>query len=220
MDDLNSLVKNPVVYYIKKNKRPFVLGLSLLIFNNFIDCLTPLVLKKAIDYLAGGVYEQHELWQLSLMFFSIMGSLAITRYGWRVLWGHFHTSSAEDLRNRIFNYFTVLGPKFFNKSSIGELMSLITNDVQSFRNGIGPGLLILVDGISLISIIIPMMLYVDKDWTWKCLILMPLVPFMINFIMKRIWITYKQQQDRLSEMTGYTQEIISGVRTIKTFSQE
>lgn len=220
MDDLNSLLKSPVIYYIKKNKRPFFIGLSLLIFNNFIDCLTPLVLKLAIDYLAQGIYQSSELIKISVMFFAIMGTLAITRYGWRVFWGQFHTLSAEDLRNRIFNHFTVLGPKFFNKNPIGELMSLITNDVQSFRTGIGPGLLILVDGASLIAILIPMMIYVDKDWTWKCLILMPLVPFIINFIMKKIWQNYKVQQDRLSEMTGYTQEIISGIRTIKTFSQE
>jgi ATP-binding cassette subfamily B multidrug efflux pump len=220
MDDLDLLLKNPVIYYIKKNKRPFFVGLSLLVFNNFIDCLTPIVLKMAIDYLAKGIYQPVEIFKISGMFFSIMATLAITRYGWRVFWGQFHTLSAEDLRNRIFNQFTVLGPKFFNKNPIGELMSLITNDVQSFRNGIGPGLLILVDGISLIAIIVPMMIYVDFGWTWKCLILMPLVPFIISFIMKKIWHNYKDQQDRLSEMTGYTQEIISGIRTIKTFSQE
>lgn len=220
MDDLDLLLKKPVIYYVKKNKRPFFVGLSLLVFNNFIDCLTPIVLKMAIDYLAKGIYQPFEIFKISGMFFSIMATLAITRYGWRVFWGQFHTLSAEDLRNRIFNQFTILGPKFFNKNPIGELMSLITNDVQSFRNGIGPGLLILVDGISLIAIIVPMMIYVDFDWTWKCLILMPFVPFIINFIMKKIWHNYKDQQDCLSEMTGYTQEIISGIRTIKTFSQE
>lgn len=219
-DDLNFLLKNPILFYIQKNKRPFFIGLMLLVLNNFVDCLTPLVLMRAIEYLTQGQFDSLETAKISGMFFMIMLTLAATRYGWRVYWGQFHTYSAEDLRNRIFNQFTVMGPKFFNKNPIGELMSLITNDVQSFRNGIGPGLLILVDGVSLIAIIIPMMIYLDWGWTWKSLILMPLVPFVINFIMKKVWSRYKTQQDRLSEMTGYTQEIIAGVRTIKTFSQE
>lgn len=220
MDDLNLLLKNPIIFYIRKNKRPFFLGLSLLVFNNFIDCLTPLVLKKAIDYLTEGIFSPEQTVIITLQFFTVMATLAATRYGWRVLWGYFHTNSAEDLRNRIFNHFTVLGPKFFNKNPIGELMSLITNDVQSFRNGIGPGLLVLVDGISLIAIILPMMMYLDLSWTWKSLLLLPLVPFVVHFIMKKIWTHFKNQQDKLSAMTGYTQEIIAGIRTIKTFAQE
>lgn len=220
MDDLNSLLKNPILFYIRKNKRPFFLGLSLLIFNNFVDCLTPLVLKEAVEYLSEGVFSQAQTLSIAAQFFVVMGTLAATRYGWRVWWGYFHTNSAEDLRNRVFNHFTILGPKFFNKNPIGELMSLITNDVQSFRNGIGPGLLILVDGVSLIAIILPMMMYLDLSWTWKSLLLLPLVPFVVHFIMKKIWSHYKNQQDKLSKMTGYTQEIIAGIRTIKTFAQE
>lgn len=220
MDDLSSLLKRPILFYIKKNKRPFFLGLSLLVFNNFVDCLTPLVLKQAVDYLSAGIISQEKTLNIALQFFAVMATLAATRYGWRVLWGYFHTNSAEDLRNRVFNHFTVLGPKFFNKNPIGELMSLITNDVQSFRNGIGPGLLVLVDGISLIAIILPMMIYLDFSWTWKSLLLLPLVPFVIHYIMKKIWFNFKNQQDKLSLMTGYTQEIISGIRTIKTFAQE
>lgn len=220
MDDLSSLLKRPILFYIKKNKRPFFLGLSLLVFNNFVDCLTPLVLKQAVDYLSAGIISQEKTLNIALQFFGVMATLAATRYGWRVLWGYFHTNSAEDLRNRVFNHFTVLGPKFFNKNPIGELMSLITNDVQSFRNGIGPGLLVLVDGISLIAIILPMMIYLDFSWTWKSLLLLPLVPFVIHYIMKKIWFNFKNQQDKLSLMTGYTQEIISGIRTIKTFAQE
>lgn len=220
MDDLSSLLKRPIIFYIKKNKRPFFLGLTLLVFNNFVDCLTPLVLKQAVDYLSAGIITQEKTLNIALQFFVVMATLAATRYGWRVLWGYFHTNSAEDLRNRVFNHFTVLGPKFFNKNPIGELMSLITNDVQSFRNGIGPGLLVLVDGISLIAIILPMMIYLDFSWTWKSLLLLPLVPFVIHYIMKKIWLNFKNQQDKLSLMTGYTQEIISGIRTIKTFAQE
>lgn len=220
MDDLSSLLKRPILFYIRKNKRPFFLGLSLLVFNNFVDCLTPLVLKQAVDYLSAGIISHEKTLNIALQFFAVMATLAATRYGWRVLWGYFHTNSAEDLRNRVFNHFTVLGPKFFNKNPIGELMSLITNDVQSFRNGIGPGLLVLVDGISLIAIILPMMIYLDFSWTWKSLLLLPLVPFVIHFIMKKIWFNFKNQQDKLSLMTGYTQEIISGIRTIKTFAQE
>ena len=214
------LLQSPLWFYISQNKRPFFVGLTLLVFNNFVDCLTPLVLKIAIDYLTAGIYDQTEIVRISAMFFGVIGTLALTRYGWRVIWGRFHTLSAEDLRNRIFNHYTVLGPQFFTQSSIGQMMSLITNDVQSFRNGIGPGLLTLVDGTSLLIILIPMMIFIDWSWTWKCLLLMPLVPFLINFIMRQIWKNFKIQQERLSEMTGYTQELISGIRTIKTFAQE
>lgn len=216
----DKLLSQPLRYFIFKNKKSFSIGLILLLLTNALDSATPLVLKMAIDTISAGNFESTQLLKTAGLFFALMFMLAITRYGWRVFWSDYHTSAADELRNKIFHHYSQMGPRFYTKNSVGEMMSLITNDVQFFRNGIGPGLLILIDGISLIIMIVPAMLFLSPSWTWKCLIFIAIVPFFIHAITKRIGALSKEQQALLARLTSFTQELVSGVKIIKIFSME
>ncbi len=190
-----------------------------LILTNTIDGLYPLVLKKGIDQIAEKV-AIHEIFTTAVWFFLMMSGLAVTRFCWRTFFGKYHTMAAEDLRNRLFQHLGQMGPNFFQKNSVGELMSLITNDVQSFRQGIGSGVLVLVDAVTIVCVVLPLMLYMNVGWTLKTLVFLPLVPFIIWRLTKLIFINYKIQQDDLSELSGVSQEMIAGIRVIKSFAQE
>lgn len=214
------LLHSPLRYFIFKNRKSFGIGLALLFVTNAVDSATPLVLKVAIDTISAGNFESAELLKTAGLFFALMFMLASTRYGWRIFWSDYHTSAADELRNRVFHQYSQMGPRFYTKNSVGEMMSLITNDVQFFRNGIGPGLLILIDGISLIIMIVPAMIYLSPSWTWKSLIFIAIVPFFIHAITKRIGMLSKEQQGMLARLTSFTQELVAGVKIIKIFSME
>ncbi|MGZ6444118.1 MAG: ABC transporter ATP-binding protein [Bdellovibrio sp.] len=190
-----------------------------LIVTNALDGVYPLIMKIAIDQIETKV-PLNNIAKTCFMFFAIMAGLALSRYSWRKYFGHFHTYAAEHLRQKLFKHVTSLGPNFFHKNQVGELMSLLTNDVQSFRQAIGPGLLILADGIIIIIIVLPIMISMSWSWTWKTLIFLPLVPFLIWKVMQKIHTNYKIQQDRFSELTGLAQETVGGIRVIKSFAQE
>ncbi len=213
------MLGNPIWFYIKTNKRPFIIGLSFLFVTNLLDSLYPLVLKQAIDLIVAK-QSFESIFHVAILFFVLMSTLAVTRYYWRVFFGRYHTLAAEDLRNRIFQHITKMSPQFFSKNPVGELMSLITNDVQSFRQGIGSGILVLVDATTLVCFILPLMLKLNWYWTVCCLVFVPVVPFLIQKITNLIFKYYKEQQDSLSALSGVAQEIIAGIRVIKSFAQE
>ena len=213
------LFKRPLWFYIKNNPRAFSLGMIFLLATNILDGVYPLILKAAIDQ----IESQSPLSALGkscIALLAVMTGLAATRYGWRVHFGRFHTYAAEHIRQKIFRHLTTLGPNFFQRNQVGELMSLLTNDVQSFRQAIGPGLLILADGIIIIAVVLPIMASLSWSWTWKTLVFLPLVPFLIWKVMRLIHANYRIQQDRFSELTGVAQETVGGIRVIKSFSQE
>lgn len=212
-------LNKPLLHFIKTNPRAFSLGMLFLIITNSLDGIYPLIMKRAIDEIEAQA-SLAQIGRTSLLFFILMAGLAFTRYGWRVHFGRFHTFAAEQVRQNIFSHMTKLGPNFFHKNQVGELMSLVTNDVQSFRQAIGPGLLILADGIIIIAVVLPIMISMSWEWTWKTLIFLPLVPFLIWKVMRLIHSNYKTQQDRFSELTGLSQETVGGIRVIKSFAQE
>ncbi len=211
--------ERPFRYYIKTHRRPFLIGMGALLATNVMDALPPLILKRGIDQVLEGA-QLSELAITTGLFFFVIGGVALFRYGWRIFFGRFHHVVAEDLRGRIFEKFTILGPSFFQRNPVGQLMSLISNDVNSFRMAIGPGFLVLFDAFFVIAIVLPLMLSLSVSWTWKTLVLLPLIPFVINRVEKTMNERYRLQQDRFSEVSGVTQEIISGIRVIKSYGQE
>jgi ATP-binding cassette subfamily B protein len=190
----------------------------LLIITNILDASWPMLLKIAIDQ----VQAQERFTDLSktvMFYFSILFCLAWTRYGWRSTYGSFHTWAQEDVRQGLFAHIMGLGARFFQKSPVGEVLSTLTNDVQAFRQGIGPGVLMLADAIIIICSVVPAMLYLNSSWTIRVLVFVPFVPFLIWKVMKLIHYYYKIQQDYFSELTGICQETIGGIRVIKSFVQ-
>jgi ATP-binding cassette subfamily B multidrug efflux pump len=213
------LLQNPLWYYIKKFRKSFSLGMFYLLVTNILDAIYPLFLAMIIDRVAAKLGFVSLLGPLAA-FLATMAGLAVSRYLWRVYFGNYHTHAAEDLRNLLMAHLLKLTPGFYQRNQLGELMSLIVNDVQSFRQSIGSAVLILVDGAVMVAIILPIMLMMNAEWTWKTLIFLPVVPLMINALMKAIYKKSKEVQDNLSELSGFSQESVTGIRVIKGFAVE
>jgi len=212
------LRQHPFRFYFRHDRPNFARGVIALFFTNLLDSLTPLTLMLAIDAIKVG--DRIGLKDGILLYAALMIGVTVFRYWWRIYFSRFHHGVAEDLRNRIFAKFTVLGPSFYQKNPVGQLMSLLTNDVNTFRMAIGPGTLILLDAVFLITMIVPLMIYISPDWTWKTLIFLPLVPFLMRRMERLIHERYRVEQDRLADVSAHAQEIVAGIRVIKSYAQE
>lgn len=216
---MDQFLQRPYRSYIGAHWRTFSSGLLALLFTNTLDAFAPLLVGRALDLLIAN-RPFAEVRNAVFILIGVTAALALFRFLWRFFWGRFHHTVAEDLRNRLFAKFTELGPAFFAKNPSGELMSLINNDVNAFRMAIGPGILVFFDSLFILAVIPALMWSISPDWTWKCLCLLPLVPFVIRFILKRTNLAYQNQQLRFGEMAGSAQEIVSGIRVIKSYAQE
>ncbi len=213
------LLARPFWFYVKKHKLWVASGLICLFLTNLMETLIPWLVGKTLDKISTNV-PLHEVGGIIGRIFIIILFLSAFRFLWRVLWAQFHHTVAQDLRNRVFDRMAQLGPTFFRPRKIGQLISLISNDVNSFRMGIGPGFLVLFDGIFLMCLILPFMIAISPAWTWKTLILMPFVPFTVNTILKYLHRGFHARQERFADLSGSAQEIVSGIRVIKSFAQE
>lgn len=216
---LDSFLQRPFRHYFRRHWRRAAIGLSALFVTNAFETAIPWLVGKTIDQIAHHAPFTGVVKTVGLILLCTV-ILSGTRYLWRIFWGGFHHRVAEDLRNRLFDKYTELNATFFRERKVGQLVSLIAHDVNSFRMGIGPGLLVLFDGIFYAALILPVMISISPSWTWKTLVLMPFVPFVVRKLLGRYHAAYHSRQDRFSEMSGSAQEIISGIRVVKCFAQE
>jgi ATP-binding cassette subfamily B protein len=213
-----ALLKRPMSYFMKKHRWAFAAGIGALFMTNLLDVLTPLALKAGIDALE--IKNRAGLYESVVLYIALMAGVSLFRFSWRIAFGRFHHTVANELRVRIFTKLTTLGPSFFQRRPIGDLMSLMINDVNSFRMGIGPGVLLLLDAAFYTAFILPIMIHLSWSWTWKTLIFLPLLPFFMRKMEHVIHKRFRVEQDRLADVSANAQEIVSGVRVLKSFAEE
>jgi ATP-binding cassette subfamily B multidrug efflux pump len=210
---------NYLRYYMGLYGRHFWIGIGFLTITNVLDVIPPLIIMRGVDQITSHA-PSTELAKTAALFAVLTFALAIVRFQWRMQYGKFHQNLAKDLRQRVFKKLTELGPTFYSRNPIGELMSLITNDVETIRMGMGPGLLVLMDAVLYFLTIPPIMLMLSVHLTFKTLALLPILPVFIHWLGNVIHRRFLEVQDRFGELSGITQEGITGIRVIKSYVQE
>lgn len=125
-----------------------------------------------------------------------------------------------DLKNEIYNHYQKLSISFYKRNKTGDLMNRISEDVSRARMFIGPAILYTTNLIISISLIIPKMISISPKLTLY--VLSPL-PILVVAIYKVSSVMNKKSeivQRQLSKLSSISQETFSGIRVIKSYTQE
>lgn len=215
----------PIHKYLNQYKYRILAGALALIVTDAFGLAIPWIIKDAIDAIpayktAGSEKTLAVVLNYSLLIVGAAVFQGVFRYFWRVNLFAVARRIEYHLRNDYFSHLLKLEPGFYFKNQTGDIISRGTNDLNAVRDLVGPGALIFVDTITLISISLSLMLYIDWKLTLYCLIPMPLLTVVIYFVGDMIERTYERMQQKLSELTTRVQENITGIRTIQAFRQE
>jgi ABC-type multidrug transport system fused ATPase/permease subunit len=125
-----------------------------------------------------------------------------------------------DLRVRLYAYLQRLSLSFFERTSTGELMSRVTNDVNALEQFVTHGsALTAVDLLRLVGSAVILFLL---DWRLALLVFVP-VPVLavaLRHFNTRVRPIYRRVRDRLGDINARLQDNLSGVRVIQAFGQE
>lgn len=130
------------------------------------------------------------------------------------------TSISYDLRKRLIEKINLLAMKDFDSNKRGDILSRITNDVDSLQTGITSTFLQFMTAIITIIGVFVMMMSINVLLTVITIILVPLSFIIIQVIMKRSQKYYKQQLKYKGMINAEIEETFSGHDIIRTFNQE
>ena len=125
-----------------------------------------------------------------------------------------------DIRGDLLNRLLVLEPEFYVRNRTGDLMSRATNDLNSVRMVLGPG--IMYSGQTVIGMILAILLMSQLSPSLTLWILLP-VPFVAVVVQrfgKIIHELYEKIQASLATLSAKVQENLSGVRVVRAYAQE
>jgi len=187
---------------------------------DILQLLIPRVTKHAIDDLTYLALDARKLLHYALLIMLLASVIAVFRYVWRRCLIGTARKIERDLRDRVFFHLQTLDSAYFDKTSTGDLMARVTNDINNIRMASGFGLVALTDAIFLGIAAIGFMAYINVQLTLFSLIPMPLIVIFTRLFARRMHKMYQEVQAAFSDMTEVVRERFSGIRVIKAFARQ
>jgi ATP-binding cassette subfamily B protein len=110
--------------------------------------------------------------------------------------------------------------KYFESSTVGEVLSLITNDVDTLNTGLNPSITTLITSVASIIGVLIMMLTISPLMTLITFIILPISTGLISIIVRLSQKHFKNQQKFLAHVNGQVEEVYGGHNVIKAFNRE
>ena len=130
------------------------------------------------------------------------------------------TDISYNLRTRIMNKITYLSMDDAGENKRGDILSRITNDVDSLQTGITQSFIQLMTAVITIVGVLIMMLYINIWLTLASVILIPVSFFVIRFITKHSQSYFLKQLTFKGSLNAQIEETFTGHDIIRTFNQE
>lgn len=138
--------------------------------------------------------------------------------------GYIMTGISNDvtynLRKDISEKINRIPVKYFESRTHGEILSRITNDVDTLQTGINQSVTQLITSCTTLVGVLVMMLSINVWMTLAALLILPVSMMIIGKVMKHSQKYFQAQQKYLGEVNGQVEEIYSGHNVVKAFNKE
>jgi len=207
--------------FLIRNKWLYILGVLWLLIVDILQLLVPEVLRRFTDDISTGQLTGENLFRYGIYILVIGIGIAFFRFLWRMYIIGVSRKLEYELRNELFTHLQSLSTNYYNNNKTGDLMAHATNDINSIRMALGPGVVMMTDAIFMTGIAITMMATTtDLRLTFFALAPMPFLAYAIGKFGKKINTRFKSVQEAFSGLTDTVQENFAGIRVIKSFVQE
>ena len=110
--------------------------------------------------------------------------------------------------------------KYFESRTVGEVLSRITNDVDTMGQSLNQSVTQLITSVTMIIGVFIMMLTISPLMTLIAVIILPISMLLIGVVVKHSQKYFKAQQEYLGHINGQVEECYSGHNVIRAFNQE
>jgi ATP-binding cassette subfamily B multidrug efflux pump len=207
--------------YTKPHKKAIATAFVLLLLTTIGDIILPILVKIFIDdYLTPGNLVYQPLLILGATYMGIQIIKAILMFFQFVKFQELALKIIQQLRIDVFAKVQSLGLKYFDKTPAGSIVSRVTNDTEAIKDMFVTVIATFIQGGFLLIGIFIAMFILNVKLALFCLLIIPLLLFVMNLYRKLSSRFYLDMRERLSQLNAKLSESLSGMAIIQVFRQE
>lgn len=193
-------------------------GISAILISVF-STLTPYLIKVAVDdYLALGKYQDF-IFLIIIMFFNLMLTVLFM-----FLFSYYANLLGQkviyDIRVQLFKHILDFKMSYFDKSSVGRLVTRAVNDMETIASIFSQGLFMIVADLIQMFLVIIVMLFLSWKLSLTIFIILPFILFATRKFQKSMKIAFNEVRSEVANLNSFVQERITGMKIVQLFNRE
>ena len=215
--------------YLSKYKLALIIVMIFAIGSTIFTIVGPKILGNATTEIFNGIVSK--ISGGSGVDFGKVGTILLTLLGLYVLSAIFSfvqgftmTGVSQKLTYKLRNDIAIkinkLPMKYFDTKTHGEVLSIITNDIDTLSMNLNQSITQIITSICTIIGILIMMISISWKMTLISLIILPIAGILVKIIVSKSQKYFKAQQDYLGHVNGQVEEIYGGLNIVKVFNAE
>ncbi len=227
--DFKGTTKKLLNNYLSKYKLALVIVIIFAIGSTIFSIVGPKILGNATTEIFNGLISKLSGGS-GIDFGKIAGILLtlLALYGLSALFsliqGFTMTGIAQKLtykmRNDLAKKINKLPMHYFDKKTKGEVLSIITNDIDILSQNLNQSITQIITSICTLIGVLIMMFSISWEMTLVSLLILPVTVFIVKNVVGKSQKYFKKQQDYLGHVNGQVEEIYGGHTIVKAFNGE
>ncbi len=204
--------------YIKNCKYSIIIITIFSILSSIMTILAPIYIGKTIDSTIPFIKENliTEIIKLLLIYVILfISNLLLNKALIK-----FATKTSKTLRADLFEKTNKLTLKYLDKNPYGDTLNRFTVDVENVSNGLIQSVSKITMGIITVIISIIIMIKINKVMTVILICIAPIMYIISRFVGRNTTKLFSKRAEKISDINGYTEEALTGFKTIKNFNSE
>lgn len=220
-----------LIRYLKPRRKQLLAVFAAAILSTVFMIAGPKIMGNAITELFEGVYEKlmgnpnasidfATIRNLLLLLAGLYVTSSLFSYIQQYIMSSVAQKTVYDLREDVNEKLEKLPLKFYDGRPNGEILSRVTNDIDTIGSTLQQSLTQFITSVVTIVGIIIMMLSISPLLTLISIVSLPLSIFVIRPILKKSQTYFANQQKSLGQLNGHIEEMYTGHQIVKAFGHE
>lgn len=220
----NTTVWKRLISYLKAYRLRLVLVLLFAVISTAFMVLAPFLVGKVTTTLFASIADGVFYWKTILLLLTILIALYLISQLFAFLQGmgmsKITANVMRTLRRDIDEKMHRLKLDYYDTHTHGDILSIITNDVDTINNTISQNLTSVVTQLTTAVGVLIMMLAISPKLSLIPIIMVPLSLLSAAGVMKASEKYYGQQQELLGKLNGYIEEMYNGQSVVQAFNYQ
>ncbi len=208
--------------YMLDYKLLVITAIMLMVSSNLLALVAPKLSGEAIKAIEPGVgkvdFDTVIRYCILMAIFYALSS--ILSYILSITMIHISRKISARMRSEVFNKLMSLPVSFFDKNQTGDIISRMSYDIDTINTSIATDLLQICSSVITVVGSLVMMITISPLLVLVFVVTIPMSIIFTRYKTKKIRPLFKRRSVKLGELNGYTEEILSGHRTIKAYRRE
>ena len=208
-----------LLQYIKPYRTVFVISLFCVVGLAVFGALRPYILQQAIDtQIAEKKYDGFMFYILIMLALLVAEVICQLLFIYYASW--LGQSVVKDIRVKLFRHMLKFKMTYFDKSSVGVLITRAVTDMERIADIFGQGLFMIFSDILKMAVVAGFMFFMNWKLSLIVLATMPIILYATKIFQKYMKRAFEDVRTEVSNLNSFVQERVTGMKILQLFTRE